>query len=63
VIVVPFGADKFVNDAISPKQTDAGAENDAIGAAFTVIIFVCVDVEVHPVFDAVSVTEYVPGVV
>jgi len=45
---------------MSPKQTEAGAEKDAIGVAFTVTIFVCVDVAVHPVFDAVSVTVYVP---
>ena len=40
----------------------AGAENDAIGTGLTLIKLVRVDVDVQPLLDAVSVTEYKPVV-
>ena len=57
LMVAPFGVDELVNVIGSPRQTEAGAENDATGVAFTVIRFVCVDVLVQLTLLAVNVTE------
>jgi hypothetical protein len=63
VIVVPLGSDEFVKAAGSPKHTLVGAENEDIGAGLIVTKLNCVTDAVQPPFDAVRVTEYVPGVV